>query len=379
VEPALAGGSRNKFAKKSRSRLEPRFVSTIAATGRSTVRDAAVCHERSRRAATPAIALNNVTTDGHVSVGLLALVDDLTVLAKLVASSVDDAAAQAAKAGSKAFTKASGIVIDDAAVTPRYVIGFAADRELPIIAKIARGSLRNKLLILLPGALLLNYFAPWILTPLLMIGGAYLALEGYEKVADLVRGNSKEADAAAALAPASRASEAAKIASAVRTDFILSAEIMAITLATVATSSLGLQAGVLAFVGIGMTVLVYGTVAVIVKADDVGARMALSGSGVVRTTGRGIVKGMPKLLALLGAVGMVAMLWVGGGIITHGFHELGIHAPEETLQGIGAAAGRAIPAAAGFVSWFVVAAISALIGLVIGAVIAPVAHRVFKS
>jgi len=314
-----------------------------------------------------------------VSVGLLALIDDLTVLAKLVASSVDDAAAQAAKAGSKAFTKASGIVIDDAAVTPRYVIGFAADRELPIIAKIARGSLRNKLLILLPGALLLNYFAPWILTPLLMAGGAYLALEGYEKVADLVRGSSTEADAAAALAPASRASEAAKIASAVRTDFILSAEIMAITLATVATSSLGLQAGVLAFVGIGMTVLVYGTVAVIVKADDVGARMALSGSGVVRIIGRGIVKGMPKLLALLGAVGMVAMLWVGGGIITHGLHELGIHAPEETLQGIGAAAGRAIPAAAGFVSWFVVAAISALIGLVIGAIIAPIAHRVFKS
>lgn len=321
-----------------------------------------------------------ITKDGHVSAGLLALVDDLTVLAKLVASSVDDAAAQAATAGGKAFTKASGIVIDDAAVTPRYVIGFAADRELPIIAKIARGSLRNKLLILLPGALLLNYFAPWLLTPLLMAGGAYLALEGYEKVADLVRGGSKAASAATAPADASTArdSEAAKVASAVRTDFILSAEIMAITLATVATSSLGLQAGVLAFVGIGMTVLVYGTVAVIVKADDAGAAMALSGSGAVRTIGRAIVQGMPKLLALLGAIGMVAMLWVGGGIITHGLHELGVHGPEETLQGIGAAAGRAIPAAAGFVSWCVIAAISALIGLVIGALIAPVAHRVFK-
>ena len=315
-----------------------------------------------------------------MSAGLLALVDDLTVLAKLVASSVDDAAAQAAKAGGKAISKAAGIVIDDAAVTPRYVIGFAADRELPIIAKIARGSLRNKLLILLPGALLLNYFAPWVLTPLLMAGGAYLALEGYEKVVDVVRGPSEEAEAATASGAASpKDTESAKVASAVRTDFILSAEILAITLASVATASVGMQAGVLAGVGIAMTLLVYGTVALIVKADDAGAAMALSGSGAVRAVGLGIVHGMPKLLSLLGTVGMVAMLWVGGGIITHGLHELGVHAPEETIQGIGAAAGRAIPAAAGFVSWFVTALISALIGLVIGAIIAPVAHRIFKS
>ncbi len=315
-----------------------------------------------------------------MSAGLLALVDDLTVLAKLVASSVDDAAAQVAKAGGKAISKASGIVIDDAAVTPRYVIGFAADRELPIIARIARGSLRNKLLILLPGALLLNYFAPWVLTPLLMAGGAYLALEGYEKVVDVVRGPSKEAEAATASGAASPSdAESKKIASAVRTDFILSAEIMAITLASVATASVGMQAGVLAGVGIAMTLLVYGTVALIVKADDAGAAMALSGSGAVRATGRGIVHGMPKLLSLLGIVGMVAMLWVGGGIITHGLHELGVHAPEEFVQGIGAAAGRAIPAAAGFVSWLVTAAISALVGLVIGAIIAPLAHRIFKS
>ena len=327
------------------------------------------------------IFLNNSAKGGDVSVGLLALLDDLTAIAKLVAASVDDAAAQAAKAGSKAVSKAAGIVIDDAAVTPRYVIGFAADRELPIIAKIALGSLRNKLLILLPGALLLNYFAPWILTPLLMLGGAYLALEGYEKVADVVRGGSKEtvAETAPSDASVSRASEAMKVASAVRTDFILSAEIMAITLATVATSSVGLQAGVLAFVGIGMTVLVYGTVAVIVKADDGGAVMAQSANGATRAIGRGIVHGMPKLLALLGAVGMVAMLWVGGGIIIHGLHELGVHAPEETLQGIGATVGRAIPAAAGVVSWLVTAGISALIGLVIGAMIAPITHRIFKS
>jgi predicted DNA repair protein MutK len=232
----------------------------------------------------------------------------------------------------------------------------------------------------LPGALLLNYFAPWALTPLLMAGGAYLALEGYEKVADVVRGPSEQVDAAtsADAAPQSDA-ESAKVASAVRTDFILSAEIMAITLAGVATASLGMQAGVLAGVGVAMTLLVYGTVAVIVKADDAGAAMALSGSGTVRGIGRGIVFGMPKLLSLLGTVGMVVMLWVGGGIITHGLHELGVHGPEETLQGIGAAAGRAIPAVAGFVSWLVTAAISAVVGLVIGAIIAPLAHRIFKK
>jgi len=316
-----------------------------------------------------------------VSVGLLALIDDLTALAKLVASSVDDAAAQAAKAGGKAISKASGIVIDDAAVTPRYVIGFAADRELPIVARIARGSLRNKLLVLLPGALLLNFFAPWILTPLLMVGGAYLALEGFEKVADLVRRASTEAASATASADASTPleSEGAKVASAVRTDFILSAEIMAITLATVASSPVGMQAGVLAAVGIAMTVLVYGVVALIVKADDAGAAMALSGNGIVRVIGRGIVYGMPKFLTVLGYIGMVAMLWVGGGIITHGLHELGVHAPEETLQRLGAAAGRALPMAAGFVTWLVTAGLSAIVGLAIGAIIAPIAHRIGKA
>lgn len=312
-----------------------------------------------------------------MSAGLLALVDDLTAIAKLVASSVDDAAVQAAKAG----TKASGLVIDDAAVTPRYVIGFAAERELPIIAKIARGSLRNKLLFLLPGALLLNFFAPWILTPLLMAGGAYLAVEGFEKVADLVRGGSPEAadaiDGTTSLTLLQR--ENAKVASAVRTDLILSAEIMAITLATVASSSVGVQAGVLAIVGIGITVLVYGSVAVIVKADDVGAKMALSGSGIARSIGRGIVRGMPMLLALLGFVGMVAMLWVGGGIIIHGLHELGVHAPEEIQQRFAVAAGRTLPVAAGIVSWLVTAGISAIVGLVIGAIIAPIAHRVKKA
>jgi predicted DNA repair protein MutK len=310
-----------------------------------------------------------------VSTGLLALLDDLTALAKIVSASVDDAATQAAKAGSKAITKASGIVIDDAAVTPRYVIGFAADRELPIIARIAVGSLKNKLLFLLPGALLINYFTPWVLTPLLMLGGVYLAYEGYGKVADLFRPD----DGAAPASPDAEGSglskelENARVASAVRTDFILSAEILAITLSTVASASVGVQAAALSIVGIGMTVAVYGAVALIVKADDAGAALAQNANALVSAVGRGIVRGMPLLLALLGTVGMVAMLWVGGGILIHGAHELGWKAPEQLLQSLGTAAGRSMAAAAGLVSWVVTAGISAVVGLAVGAVAAPVA------
>ena len=312
-----------------------------------------------------------------MSAGLLALVDDLTALAKLVAASVDDAAAQ----GGKAIGKASGIVIDDAAVTPRYVIGYAADRELPIIAKIAKGSLFNKLVILTPVCLLLNNVAPWLLTPLLMLGGLYLAFEGYVKVREMLRGKEETtaASAAGATAETGAASERAKIAGAVRTDFILSAEIMAITLATVATAPFVTQVTVLVLVGVGMTLLVYGTVALIVKADDFGAYLAQTGSGVARGLGRGIVIGMPKLLAALGFVGMLAMLWVGGGIIVHGLHELGVHAPEEFVQHVGALAGRIVPAAAGVLSWLVTAAISAVIGVVLGALVSPIGHRVLPA
>lgn len=310
-----------------------------------------------------------------MSAGLLALVDDLTALAKLVASSVDDAAAQ----GSKAIGKASGIVIDDAAVTPRYVIGYAAERELPIIAQIAKGSLRNKLVILLPVCLALNNLAPWLLTPLLMVGGLYLAFEGFEKVMDVVRG-AKEApaDGDAGAAPVV-VSEAQKVAGAVRTDFILSAEIMAITLATVAAAPFLTQVIVLALVGVGMTILVYGAVALIVKADDFGAYLAQMGNGVARAFGRGIVSGMPKLLALLGTVGMLAMLWVGGGIVTHGLHEMGVHGPEDFVKQIGASAGAVVPVMTGAVTWLVSAAISAVIGLGLGAIVAPIGHKLLPA
>jgi uncharacterized protein len=234
------------------------------------------------------------------------------------------------------------------------------------------------MLFLLPGALVLSYFTPWLITPLLMIGGAYLAMEGYEKVVDLFP---KEAshddhldDDVSDKTPLELENE--KVASAIRTDFILSAEIMAITLSTVAAASLWVQGGVLAVVGLGMTAIVYGAVAIIVKADDVGAAMAQTQFGMVRAIGRGIVLGMPIFLKILTYIGMVAMLWVGGGIITHGLHELGIHAPEDMIKHAGAAIAALVPAGKGFVSWFVGASISAVVGLVIGAIVAPLAHKV---
>jgi uncharacterized protein len=314
-----------------------------------------------------------------VSSGLLALLDDVAVIAKLAAASLDDAAGQAAKAGSKAMTKAAGIVIDDAAVTPRYVVGFAADRELPIVGKIALGSAKNKMLFLLPGALLMSFFAPWLITPLLMIGGVYLALEGYEKVADLFGLHGHDDDGGGLDEDAGKTSlelENEKVASAIRTDFILSAEIMAITLSTVAASALWVQGMVLAIVGLGMTAAVYGSVAIIVKADDVGAAMARTQFGLVRAIGRGIVLGMPIFLKILTYIGMVAMLWVGGGIITHGLYELGIKGPETAIKHAGSVVAAYVPGMSGFISWFVGAGISAVIGLIIGAIVAPLVHKV---
>lgn len=312
-----------------------------------------------------------------MSSGLLALLDDVTAIAKIAAASLDDAAAQAVKAGGKAAGKAAGIVIDDAAVTPRYVVGFASERELPIIGKIAWGSLKNKMIVLLPGALILSYFVPWIITPLLMLGGAYLCLEGYEKVMDLVRPHNGHGDNDAAddgdKNPLELENE--KVASAIRTDFILSAEIMAITLSTVATAPLWLQGGVLAVVGVGMTALVYGAVALIVKADDAGAAMARSTNGGIAAFGRGLVLGMPIFLKVLSYVGMIAMLWVGGGIMVHGLYELGYPTPEKTIHGLATSVASAIPPLAGFVTWLVGAAISAVIGLVIGAIVEPIAHK----
>ena len=310
-----------------------------------------------------------------MSTGLIALLDDLAALAKMAAASLDDAGAQAAKASSKA----AGIVIDDAAVTPRYVVGLAAEREVPIIRKIAFGSLKNKLLFLLPGALVLSFAAPWVITPLLMIGGAFLCMEGYHKVMDLVRPGHHPLETSVPL-PVQTAQELEdeRVSSAIRTDFILSAEIMAITLASVATSPLWMQGGVLAVVGVGMTFLVYGIVAIIVKADDFGVALARSPNGLVSGTGRAIVTGMPFFLKTLSMVGMGAMLWVGGGILIHGLHALGVHGPEEWVHHASEAVSKNVPAMSGFLNWLVSASIAAVLGLLIGAAVDPLVRFVIS-
>ncbi|OAS20049.1 DUF808 domain-containing protein [Methylobacterium platani] len=311
-----------------------------------------------------------------MSVGLLALLDDVAFLVRSAAASLDDVAAQAARAG----TKAAGVVIDDAAVTPRYVVGFAAERELPIVGKIALGSLRNKLLFLLPGALALGAFAPWAITPLLMLGGAYLCYEGAEKVYEAVFPHRAHADEEGSEADAGHdtALEERRVAGAVKTDFILSAEIMAITLAALPEGSVWMKAAVLTIVGIGITVAVYGAVALIVKADDAG--MALAGSragppfgGLIRRIGRGVVKGMPVLLKLLAIVGTAAMVWVGGGILLHGLEEYGLSGPAHAAHDAAASLGARVPPVRGVVEWLVTAVASGLVGLLVGGVLIPVA------
>lgn len=300
-----------------------------------------------------------------MSVGLIALLDDVAALAKVAAASLDDVAGQVAKAG----TKAVGVVVDDAAVTPRYVVGFAAERELPIIWRIAVGSFRNKLLFLMPAALALSVIAPFLVTPLLMLGGIYLCYEGAEKVFGMVFPHAAHAheDEIDSVDLDAKSIEDEKIASAIKTDFILSAEIMAITLGTVADRPLFMQALVLAAVAIGITALVYGVVALIVKADDFGVYLATrSKSGAMRAFGRALVQAMPPLMRILGIVGTAAMVWVGGGIVLHGLEHFGFAAPAHGVHALSHGAGHAVPGAEGFVTWFVETLLAGLIGLVLG-------------
>ncbi|MFN3350038.1 DUF808 domain-containing protein [Pseudorhodoplanes sp.] len=314
-----------------------------------------------------------------MSVGLLALLDDVAAIAKVAAAQLDDVAAQAAKAGAKA----AGVVIDDAAVTPRYMIGFAAVREIPIVRKIAVGSLKNKLLILLPAALALSYFLPAAITPLLMIGGAYLTYEGAEKVLEALLPHHAHAHEAAigSVAIDPRTLEDQKVASAIKTDFILSAEIMAIALATLPQANLAMQAAVLAVVGVGITALVYGAVALIVKADDIGLVLAANRSASVlgalsRSIGRGLVRGMPSFLAALSVVGTAAMIWVGGGIVIHGMETFGLTAIGHAVHHAAHSAAQAISFAQPVVEWIVGAVGAGLFGLALGALLIPVASYV---
>jgi uncharacterized protein len=289
--------------------------------------------------------------------GLAALLDDVAAIAKVAAASIDDVAAAAGKAS----TKAAGVAIDDAAVTPQYVTGFTPDRELPIIWRIAKGSLKNKLLFILPVALLLSAFLPWAVTPILMLGGAYLCFEGAEKVIEHF--SEKEHSVAEEVAElAEDGHEDRMVSGAIRTDFILSAEIMAIALNEVASQSLAMRAGSLVFVAFAITIAVYGVVGLIVKIDDIGLHMARERKlGATRAIGRALVAAMPRLLKALSVIGTAAMMWVGGQIILHGFH---IHPGERVgLDG-------------GVTGWLGDAILCGLFGFVLGAVIAWIVHRI---
>lgn len=305
--------------------------------------------------------------------GLVALLDDISVIAKVAASSLDDVGAAAAKAG----TKAAGVVIDDAAVTPSYVTNFTPDRELPIIWQITKGSLRNKLLILLPAALLLSQFLPWAITPLLMLGGLFLCYEGAEKVMEKL-GGEQHGDTLEDPITDVAQFEKDRISGAVRTDFILSAEIMAIALAEVASEPLLTRALILALVGVVITVAVYGVVALIVKMDDIGLHLAQKPGAGAQAVGRFLLRAMPKLLTVLSVVGTAAMLWVGGGIILHGLHELGVHGPSDLAHSLQHAVEHATGALGGALGWLSYAVASAVVGLVLGWIVALVLHKVLK-
>lgn len=306
-----------------------------------------------------------------MSGGLFALLDDVAALARLAAASVDDVGAAAGRAS----MKAAGVVVDDTAVTPQYVQGVAAERELPMIRKIAVGSLRNKMLIILPAALLLSQFLPWLLTPILMLGGAFLCYEGAEKIWEKVSGHHPEepaADAGEVLDPA--AAEKKMVSGAIRTDLILSAEIMVISLNEVADEPFWSRAVILAVVGVGITALVYGVVALIVKIDDIGLGLAQRNSATAQRVGHAMVAAMPRLLAVIGAVGTAAMLWVGGHILLVGVDELGWHALYDLVHHLEEAVHDALGAAGAVAAWLVNTAASALLGLVVGAAVVAALH-----
>ncbi|MBF9032387.1 DUF808 family protein [Rhodobacterales bacterium HKCCE3408] len=306
--------------------------------------------------------------------GLLALLDDVAAIAKVAATSVDDVVGQAAQAGAKA----AGAVIDDAAVTPKYVHGFSAARELPIVWRIARGSILNKILIVLPALLVLSTFLPQAIWWLLIVGGLYLCFEGAEKVWHVISpAHHDVAEQAGKKAVTGAHLEEQRVRGAIQTDFILSAEIMTIALSAL-PGDLGFafRAAALAVVGLGITALVYGSVAVIVKADDVGLAMAQHGRlGATRAVGRGIVRGMPGFMTLLMTVGTAAMLWVGGSIIVHALAEIGWHGPEDWIHGIAVAAAHSLPENLhGAGEWIVTAGIDGVLGVTLGFLTLPVVH-----
>lgn len=302
-----------------------------------------------------------------MSAGLFGLLDDIAALAKLAAASVDDIGA----AAGRATAKSAGVVVDDTAVTPQYVHGIAAERELPIIKRIAIGSLRNKLLFILPAALLLSQFIPWLLTPLLMAGATYLCFEGAEKVWGRIRGHDNHAVPSVVTGGDA---EHRVAAGAIRTDFILSAEIMVIALNEVADQSFLPRLVILAIVAVAITLAVYGVVALIVKMDDIGLSLTQRTSRFAQRVGRGLVAGMPKLLSALSAIGTVAMLWVGGHILLVGSDNVGWHAPYGLVHHAEDFIHHAVAGVGGVLAWLANTAVSAAVGLAVGAAVVAIVH-----
>lgn len=301
-----------------------------------------------------------------MATGLIALIDDIAALTKLTAASLDDVAAQTVQTS----IKAAGVVIDDTAVTPRYVIGLSPARELPIVARIAIGSLRNKLLILLPLCLVLSRFAPWAITPLLMLGGLYLCYEGTEKILEaLSSGKPARGNTDSGRSEDPEDMERKTVNGAIRTDFILSAEIMTLSLSGISMPSVFLEGLVLALVGIVITVGVYGAVAVIVKADDVGLAMARGTAGVRRRIGCALVHAVPIFLDVLAMLGTAAMLWVGGSIILHGLDRLGFREPDHAVEQAGETVASALVFFPAVVDWLTSAGLQGLSGILIGSVV----------
>jgi predicted DNA repair protein MutK len=303
-----------------------------------------------------------------LSAGLAALLDDVAALARAAAASVDDVTAGASRAG----MKAAGVIVDDAAVTPRYVQGFRPERELPMIRRIAVGSLRNKLLLILPAALLLSELLPWLLTPILMIGGAYLCYEGAEKLWESIGPHAPSEETPVGAQGPEHEDEL--VGGAIRTDFILSAEIMVISLNEVSEEPLLSRALILVVVALAITAGVYGAVALIVKMDDVGVRLARTREGLAASFGHGLVRAMPVVMGVLSALGIAAMLWVGGHILLVGLDELGVPVLYDAVHHLEEDVDDALGAVGGVGAWLTNTAASALLGLVVGAVVVAVMH-----
>lgn len=303
-----------------------------------------------------------------MSGGLAALLDDVAALARMAAASVDDVAMGASRAG----VKAAGVIVDDAAVSPRYVQGFRPERELPMIRRIAVGSLRNKLLFILPAALVLSELLPWIVTPILMLGALYLCYEGAEKLWEALSPHAHHPEEPAGIQDPG--TEGELVAKAIRTDFILSAEIMVIALNEVTDQPLLARALILALVALAITALVYGVVGLIVKMDDIGLRLARTAGGMTARLGRGLVRGMPVVMSVLSTVGIAAMLWVGGHILLVGLDELGFSTPYDAVHKLEHDVDHALGAVGGVAAWLVNTAASAVLGTAVGALIVALAH-----